>query len=64
MRALVIICSSAEEAAGVANGLRANGWNVIVTGPVEGLEVRNGANSDFSDGSWIVLASREEIQQP
>lgn len=64
MRALVITCSSEEEAGGIGNGLRAAGWNVVATGPVEGAEVRDGDAVSFTGGSWLVLASREEIQQP
>ena len=63
MRALVIACSSADEAGGIGNGLRREGWNVVATGPVDGAEVRDGDTSTNIGGSWIVLASRQDIQE-
>lgn len=65
MRALVISFGTADEAGAEALGLNGQGWNTLVTGPVDGLRVLQGDQfvAEYA-GSWIVLASREEIQQP
>lgn len=64
MRALVIVCGSSDEAGGIRDGLRDNGWNAVATGPVEGVEVREGEDvvRDQVPGQWVVFASRETLE--
>ena len=65
MKGLLVLCDTSDEAGARGKALNKNGWNVVGTGQLDGLEIRQG--DDFVShlaGSWAILASREEIFEP
>lgn len=65
MKAFVLLFSDRDEAAAQGLALSRNDWNVVVTGPNEGTEVRQEGNFVANLASnWVVFASQLELHVP
>jgi hypothetical protein len=65
MKSLLLLYSASDEAAAEALALSQNGWNVVVTGPNEGTEIRQ--DDQFVAklaSSWAVFASKQPLSDP
>jgi hypothetical protein len=65
MKAFVLLFSDRDTAAAKAGALARQGWNVVLTGPNDGVEIRQ--DDDFVAklaSDWTVLASQQELQNP
>lgn len=65
MNAFLLLFSNRDKALGEGKVLAGSGWNVVVTGPNDGVEVNEGDNPlATSAKSWAVLASKETLLMP
>ena len=67
MNAFLLLFSNRDKALGEAKALRDSDgdWNVVVTGPNDGVEVLEG-NDPLADStkSWAVFASKRPLLEP
>ena len=65
MKAQVTLFSSQDEAAAEALALSQNGWQTVMTGPLERTRILQDEHYVASyAGSWLVLASRSPLHSP
>jgi len=65
MKSFLLLFSASQEAAAEALALSESGWNVVVTGPNDGAEIReNGAFVAEPASGWAVFASQQPLSDP
>jgi len=65
MKSFLLLFAESVEAAAQGKALSEEGWNVVVTGPNDGAEIRqDGEFVAKLASSWAVFASKQHLFDP